>query len=125
MRTRNEVYPKSHWRKYYLPIPKTAILAGNIILSSTRNAELEFPREVKSADDYRETDSLLEDNRESSEQDRAGKRPATAQCAAQRKKKKPSLVKTLMGLFGVNFAMAVLCKLVHDCLMFVQPQLLR
>lgn len=44
----------------------------------------------------------------------------------KKKEKKPSLSKTLWGaLFGMSFALAVICKLLHDALIFVQPQILR
>ena len=42
------------------------------------------------------------------------------------KERNPSLAKTLWsGLFGVDFAKAVMFQLLNDLLVFVQPQLLR
>ena len=42
------------------------------------------------------------------------------------KERNPSLAKTLWsGLFGVDFAKAVIFQLLNDLLVFVQPQLLR
>ena len=71
-------------------------------------------------DDYKETDQLLDDEgrTEESEGNSSTQRK-------QKKKKKPSLSKILWSLFGINFAIAVLCKLLHDILLFVQPQLLK
>ena len=44
----------------------------------------------------------------------------------RRKEKKASLVVALWnGLFGASFAIGVICRLLHDALLFVQPQLLR
>ena len=81
-------------------------------------------------DDYKETDSLLGDECESENEITEN---VTIQSRRKRKKKKKkskerkaSLVRTLWsGLFGMNFAIAVICKLLHDALIFIQPQLLR
>ena len=71
-------------------------------------------------DDYKETDQLLDDEgrAEESEGNSSTQRK-------EKKKKKPSLSKVLWSLFGINFAIAVLCKLLNDVLLFVQPQLLK
>lgn len=39
--------------------------------------------------------------------------------------RKPSLLKVLVKMYGLKFLLAVICKLLHDCFVFVQPQLLR
>ena len=72
-------------------------------------------------DDYKETDRLLDDEGRTEE---AEENLSRAQ-KKQKKEKKPSLSKILWSLFGLNFAIAVLCKLVNDMLLFVQPQLLK
>ncbi|XP_068685996.1 multidrug resistance-associated protein 1-like [Montipora foliosa] len=41
------------------------------------------------------------------------------------KRKRPSLVKALLKMFALNFFAAIVFKLFQDCLIFVQPQLLR
>ncbi|XP_078381052.1 multidrug resistance-associated protein 1-like [Oculina patagonica] len=41
------------------------------------------------------------------------------------KKRKPSLLKVLVKMYGLNFLLAVIFKLFHDCFIFVQPQILR
>ncbi|XP_078381051.1 multidrug resistance-associated protein 1-like isoform X2 [Oculina patagonica] len=82
--------------------------------------EINAPKEnYKSEDDYRETDRLLDD--EGGTEESAG----NSSTQQPKKKKKPSLTKTLWSLFGINFAIAVLCKLLHDGLIFIQPQLLK
>ena len=43
----------------------------------------------------------------------------------KKKEKKPSLPRIMFGLFRTKFLLAVLFKLLNDCIMFVQPQLLR
>lgn len=40
-------------------------------------------------------------------------------------KKKPSLPRMMFGLYRGSFLLAIFFKLVNDCIMFVQPQLLR
>ena len=93
------------------------LLSDLIHLSSflVRNA----PKEAyKSEDDYRETDKLLGDEGGAEE-------PVETSSIQPKKKKVPSLTKTLLSLFGINFAFAVLCKLLHDGLIFIQPQLLK
>lgn len=68
-------------------------------------------------DDYKETDQLLDDEGRTEE--------SVRNSSTQKKQKKPSLSKVLWSLFGINFALAVLCKLLNDMLLFVQPQLLK
>ena len=43
----------------------------------------------------------------------------------RRDERKPSLLKVLVKMYGLKFLLAVICKLFHDCFVFVQPQLLR
>ena len=89
------------------------LLSELIHLSSflVRNA----PKETyKSEDDKKETDKLL-----------GAEEPVETSSTQPKKKKVPSLTKTLLSLFGINFAFAVLCKLLHDGLIFIQPQLLK
>ena len=44
----------------------------------------------------------------------------------KKKEKKPSLIRTFWsGLFGKNFAIAVLCRLAQIGLIFLHPQLIR
>lgn len=43
----------------------------------------------------------------------------------KKKEKKPSLPKIMFGLFRGSFLLAIFFKLINDCIMFVQPQLLR
>ena len=43
----------------------------------------------------------------------------------KKKEKKPSLPRIMFGLFKTRFLVAVFFKLLNDCVMFVQPQLLR
>ena len=71
-------------------------------------------------DDYKETDQLLGDEARTEESVRS-----SSSQKKQKKEKKPSLSKILRSLFGINFAVAVLCKLINDMLLFVQPQLLK
>ena len=71
-------------------------------------------------DDYKETDQLLGD--EGRTEESVGHSSSQKK---QKKEKKPSLSKILWSLFGINFAVAVLCKLINDMLLFVQPQLLK
>ena len=93
------------------------------------------PREVSQdgdeqsddADNYKETDRLLGD--ESGAEDDI---PETVMVRRNKRKpkkkklKKPSLSGVLWsGLFGISFGVAVTCKLLHDALLFIQPQLLR
>ena len=72
----------------------------------------------KSEDDFKETDKLFADEGGAEE-------PVETSSTQPKKKKVPSLTKTLLSLFGINFAFAVLCKLLHDGLIFIQPQLLK
>lgn len=72
-------------------------------------------------DDYKETDQLLDDEGRTEEFEGNSSRTQKK----QKKKKNPSLSKILWSLFGLNFAIAVLCKLINDMLLFVQPQLLK
>ena len=105
-----------------LPTGYSAFLDSELILSKVcfsfllRNAPNES---YKSEDDYKETDSLLDDEGAGTDE------PARNASSQSKKKKKPSLTKTLWSLFGINFAMAVICKLLHDMLIFIQPQLLK
>jgi len=87
-----------------------------VILFSRNAAKESYEYE----DDYKETDQLLdeEDRTEESVRNSSTQRK-------QKKKRTPSLSKILWSLFGINFAIAVLCKLVNDMLLFVQPQLLK
>jgi len=39
--------------------------------------------------------------------------------------RKPSLLKVLVKMYGWKFLLAMICKLLHDSFVFVQPQLLR
>ena len=82
----------------------------NIIRNSARRGH-------KDEDEYNETDRLLDDEGVPDEN--------VETVSTRQKKKKPSLTKTLWSLFGVKFAVAVLCKLFHDLIIFVQPQLLK
>jgi len=97
--------------------------------------QLNGPREVlqdgdeqsDDADNYKETDRLLGD--ESGAEDDI---PETVLVRRNKRKpkkkklKKPSLSGILWsGLFGINVGVAVTCKLLHDALLFIQPQLLR
>ena len=79
------------------------------------------------ADNYKETDRLLGD--ESGPEDDIPESVLVRRNKKKPKKeklKKPSLSGVLWsGLFGINFAVAVTCKLLHDALLFIQPQLLR
>lgn len=43
----------------------------------------------------------------------------------EKKEKKPSLPRIMFGLFRGSFLLGMFYKLVYDCIMFVQPQLLR
>lgn len=89
----------------------------NVVVSLLRNA----PKErYEYEDDYKETDQLLDD--EDRTEESAGN---SSPQKKQKKTKKPSLSKLLWSLFGINFAVAVLCKLINDMLLFVQPQLLK
>lgn len=78
-------------------------------------------------DDYQETDRLLGD--EGGSEDERNDDVSIRQRRKKEKKKKqkkPSLAGTLWSaLFGMNFAIAIICKLLHDALIFIQPQLLR
>lgn len=58
-----------------------------------------------------ETDSLLGRNKKEK------KSPSN--------KRKPSLLKVLVKMYGWKFLLAAIFKLFHDCFLFVQPQLLR
>jgi len=71
-------------------------------------------------DDYKETDQLLDDDGRTEESE-----GNSSTQKKEKKKKKPSLSNILWSLFGINFAIAVLCKLLNDMLLFVQPQLLK
>ena len=42
-----------------------------------------------------------------------------------KKRKRPSLTKAIIKMFACNFLTAIVFKLIQDCLIFVQPQLLR
>ena len=44
---------------------------------------------------------------------------------AKKKEKTPSLARIMVGLYSTSFLLAIFFKLVNDCIMFVQPQLLR
>ena len=89
----------------------------NVVVSLLRNA----PKErYEYEDDYKETDQLLDDE-DRTEESVGNSSPQKK----QKKTKKPSLSKLLWSLFGINFAVAVLCKLLNDMLLFVQPQLLK
>ena len=89
----------------------------NVVVSFLRNAPKE---KYEYEDDYKETDQLLDD------EDRTEESVGNSSPQKKRKKtKKPSLSKLLWSLFGINFAVAVLCKLINDMLLFVQPQLLK
>ena len=87
-------------------------------------------KEVEDEDNYRETDSLLGNEHESendgediSIRSKTKKKKGKKE---RRKEKKASLVAALWnGLFGATFAIGVICRLLHDALLFVQPQLLR
>ena len=83
---------------------------GYIIRNSARRGH-------KAGDEYNETDRLLDDE--------GGPDKNVETVSTRQKKKKPSLTKTLWSLFGVKFAVAVLCRLFHDLIIFVQPQLLK
>lgn len=66
--------------------------------------------------DWKETDRLLADEGDKQKKKREKKI----------KERNPSLGKTLWnGLFGVDFAKAVMFQLLNDMLVFIQPQLLR
>ena len=43
----------------------------------------------------------------------------------EKNRKKPSLLKVLAKMFSLNIFRAIIFKLFQDCLLFVQPQLLR
>ena len=43
----------------------------------------------------------------------------------KKKEKRPSLARIMFGLFWDQFLLAVVFKLINDCVQFVQPQLLR
>jgi len=43
----------------------------------------------------------------------------------KKKERKPSLPRIMFGLFRGSFLLGMFYKLVYDCIMFVQPQLLR
>ena len=60
---------------------------------------------------YSETDPLLVDKEKEKR--------------TQKKQKRPSLVKVLLKMFACNFLKAIVFKVIQDCLIFVQPQLLR
>lgn len=84
--------------------------------------QLNAPKEsYEYEDDYKETDQLLDDEARTEESEGNSSRTQKK----QKKEKKPSLSKILWSLFGINFAIAVLCKLTNDMLLFVQPQLLK
>ena len=89
----------------------------NVVVSFLRNAPKE---KYEYEDDYKETDQLLDDE-DRTEESVGNSSPQKK----QKKTKKPSLSKLLWSLFGINFAVAVLCKLINDMLLFVQPQLLK
>ena len=72
--------------------------------------EKEFPVREEPVT-YNETDPLLGDKEK--EQRR------------RKKRKKPSLLKALVKMFALNFLSAIMFKIIQDCLIFVQPQLLR
>ena len=74
-------------------------------------------RSDKDEDGYNESDRLLDDDN--------GPDENVENASTRKKEKKPSLRKTLGSLFGFKFALAVFCKLLHDALIFVQPQLLK
>lgn len=82
-------------------------------------------------DDCTETDRLLGDEGGSEDEITENisirlKKKTKKQKKKQKKEKKASLLRTLWsGLFGVSFMMAVFCKLLHDALIFIQPQLIR
>ena len=93
--------------------------------NSTRKIEDE--ERQSEDDDYQETDRLLGDEG-SSEDERRDDVSIRRRKKKEKKKKqkKPSLAGTLWSaLFGMNFAVAIICKLLHDALIFIQPQLLR
>lgn len=96
--------------------------------------QLNQPRQIQDSDresddeNYKETDRLLGDGDVS--EDDVGEQVSVRQPGKKKpkkkKEKKPSLSGILWsGLFGMNFAMAVTCKLLHDALIFIQPQLLK
>ena len=60
---------------------------------------------------YKETDPLLGDKEKEQR--------------TRKKRKKPSLLKALVKMFALNFLSAIMFKIIQDCLIFVQPQLLR
>ena len=74
-------------------------------------------RSRKDEDDYNESDRLLDDD--------SGPDEDVENTSTRKEEKKPSLRKTLGSLFGFKFALAVFCKLLHDLLIFIQPQLLK
>ncbi|XP_022785081.1 multidrug resistance-associated protein 1-like [Stylophora pistillata] len=74
-------------------------------------------RSHKDEDGYNESDRLLDDDN--------GPDENVENASTRKKENKPSLRKTLGSLFGFKFALAVFCKLLHDALIFVQPQLLK
>ena len=43
----------------------------------------------------------------------------------KKKEKRPSLPRIIVGQFRSSFLLAILFKLLNDCIQFVQPQLLR
>ena len=74
-------------------------------------------RSHKDEDEYNESDRLLDDDSSPDEN--------VENTSTRKEEKKPSLRKTLGSLFGFKFALAVFCKLLHDLLIFIQPQLLK
>lgn len=74
-------------------------------------------RSHKDEDEYNESDRLLDDD--------SGPDEDVENTSTRKEEKKPSLRKTLGSLFGFKFALAVFCKLLHDLLIFIQPQLLK
>ena len=110
------------WRVFIDAFLRKGFFVSRNAPQETREAEGEVED-----DDSKETDRLLGD--EGGSEDEVTENISIRKRRKEgktKKQKKPSLLKTLWsGLFGMNFAMAVVCKLLHDALVFVQPQLLR